>query len=69
MSKVAGRAVVITLCLCAGLLSSIITVPALANQPTKTADDVLIEVVPYRILTVSEPEDCEWGSGLLDCLR
>jgi len=69
MSKVAGRAVVITLCLCAGLLSSIITVPALANQPTKTADDVLIEVVPYRILTVSEPEDCEWGSGLLDCVR
>lgn len=69
MSKVEGRAVVISLCLCAGLLLSFFTVPAMANQPSKTADDVLIEIIPYRIFTVSEPEDCEWGSGLLDCVN
>lgn len=68
MSKVVGTKVAIALCLCTGLLLSIITVPVLANQPTKTADDVLIELIPFRTFMVSEPEDCEWGSGLLDCV-
>ncbi len=68
MSKVVGTKVAIALCLCTGLLISISITPVLANQPTKTADDMLIELVPFRTFMVSEPEDCEWGSGLLDCV-
>lgn len=69
MSKVVVRRIAIVFCLCTGLLLSIVTIPALANQPTKTADDVLVEIIPFRTFMVSEPEDCEWGSGLLDCVR